>query len=229
MEWTPENVAKFWDYTSQFPELYFTYRCGDVVAKHFRKYLRKSSNVLDYGRGTGFLIPRLLEFDVNVVGLDFSDKSIESVNVRFNGAPHFKGAFQRDELFKKGLQFDVIFLLEVIEHLDDEYLSKTFSDLKYFASKNGVIIITTPNNEKLEDNHIFCPQCEHVYHRWQHVRNWDEQKLRSYVENQGFHVVELYATDFVNRKNKTALIKSFAKRMLRRKPSKLVCVCKIKP
>lgn len=61
IEWTPENVAKFWDYTSNFPELYFTYRCGDMVVKKSGKYLKKGIDVLDYGCGAGSLIFHLLK------------------------------------------------------------------------------------------------------------------------------------------------------------------------
>lgn len=229
INWTKENVAKFWDYTSQFPELYFTYRCGGSVVKKFKKYLKKDCNVLDYGCGTGFLIPHLLKFGVNVTGLDFSDKSVESVNKKFSGEPYFKGAFKKEDIIKKGLKFDVIFLLEVIEHLDDEYLEKTFEDIKKLLTENGVVVITTPNDEKLADNHIFCPQCECVFHRWQHVRSWDEIKLRGYLEEQGFKIVGLFTTDFsaFSWKNKFDFIKHIVKRMLGCRAPKLACVCKI--
>lgn len=228
INWTEENVAKFWDYTSQFPELYFTYRCGGSVVKKFKKYLKKDCNVLDYGCGTGFLIPHLLKFGVNVMGLDFSDKSVESVNKKFSGEPYFKGAFKKEDIFKKRLKFDVIFLLEVVEHLNDEYLEKTFEDIKKLLTENGIAIITTPNDEKLEDNHIFCPQCEHVFHRWQHVRGWDEIKLRDYLEKRGLKIVELFTTNFpeFSWKNKFDFVKHIVKRMLGYKASKLVCVYK---
>ena len=135
IEWTAENVEKFWDYTSQFPELYFTYRCGGSVVKKNKKYLKKDCNVLDYGCGTGFLIPHLLKSGVNVTGLDFYDKSVESVNKKFSGEPYFKGAFKQEDIFKKELKFDIIFLLEVIDHLDDEYLGKTFENIKKLLKK----------------------------------------------------------------------------------------------
>lgn len=144
------------------------------------------------------------------------------------GNNYFKGAFIREDIVKKGLRFDAVFLLEVIEHLNDEYLNEIFEDLKRLLKKDGVAIITTPNDEKLEDNHIFCPQCEHVFHRWQHVRNWNEERLRAYVEQKGFKILELYATDFAaSLKNKMAFGKHLIKKLLGHKSPKLVCVCKI--
>lgn len=229
MEWTGERVAKFWNYISNFPELYFTYKCGDLVVAKTKKYLKRGSNVLDYGCGTGFLIPHLLKSGANVMGLDFSEESIRSVNDRFTGEGNFKGAFTKEQLIEKHAHFDVIFLLEVIEHLNDKYLEEVFNDLKYFLKKDGVCIITTPNDEKLEDNYIFCPQCEHVFHKWQHMSSWDKNKLRTYVENRGLKIVELYKAYFEAsfKKDKFLFMKHVVKKILGKASSKLVCVCKL--
>lgn len=72
IEWSPEQVAKFWDHTSQFPELYFTYQFGHSIINKLKGYLKKDSKILDYGCGTGFLIPHLLKCGFKVTGIDFS-------------------------------------------------------------------------------------------------------------------------------------------------------------
>lgn len=32
----------------------------------------------------------------------------------------------------------------------------------------GALIITTPNEENLEDNMVYCPVSNTIFHRWQH-------------------------------------------------------------
>ena len=87
IEWTDEQVKKFWDYESQFPEKYFTHTFGDRILEEVGEHLLGKKNVLDYGTGIGLLIPHMLKHDLEVTGTDFSHDSIESVNQRFKNEP----------------------------------------------------------------------------------------------------------------------------------------------
>ncbi|MBI5413853.1 class I SAM-dependent methyltransferase [Candidatus Peregrinibacteria bacterium] len=229
IKWTPENVTRFWDFTSQFHELYFTYQFGDLIVDKLKKYFGSAHTVLDYGCGTGDIIPHLLRLGVDVTGIDFSPESVELVNNKFNNEPHFRGAFCLDEVLKKNEKFDAIMLVEVIEHLDDEYLDRTFEDIKKLIAKDGILIVTTPNDEKLKDSEVFCPQCEHSFHRWQHVRSWNVNTLPDYLKKKGFNVVESFTTDFSAsfKRNKLNHLKYLVKRMANMRLPHLVCVCKI--
>lgn len=228
IEWTAENVKRIWDYTSGFPELYFTNQFGDIIINRFRKFIKKGNNVLDYGCGTGFLIPHLLKLGANVTGLDFSDESINSVNIRFSSSSGFKGAFRIDEVIKSGKKFDVLFLIEVIEHLDDKALNESFSNIKKMLSNDGILIITTPNEERLDESQVFCPNCEHLFHKWQHIRSWNQSTLSHCLEKNGFAVTESFVTDFSAslKRNQIRLAKLLIKKLLSKKLPHLACVCR---
>lgn len=228
IEWTAENIRRIWDYTSGFPELYFTNKFGDIIVDRFKKFIKKGSNILDYGCGTGFLIPHLLKLGANVTGLDFSDESINSVNARFGEAHAFKGAFGIEEVLKSGKKFDVIFLIEVIEHLDDKALNESLANIKKMLSNDGILIVTTPNDETLDESQVFCPNCEHLFHKWQHIRSWNKKTLCSCLERNGFDIVNSFVTDFSAslKRNQVRLAKLIIKKLFSKKLPHLACVCR---
>jgi 2-polyprenyl-3-methyl-5-hydroxy-6-metoxy-1,4-benzoquinol methylase len=194
------------------------------------RFLRGRQSVLDYGCGTGYIIPHLLQRGHQVWGLDFSADSIDSVNAQFRGRDGFEGAYLADDLARQGRKFDAIVSIEVIEHLDDHHLAKTLSSFGTLLAPGGVVILTTPNDENLSGSEAFCPVCEHVFHRWQHVRSWSAQSLPAHLTSHGFAVTETLTTDFSVsfRSNPARLLKELAARFLRpgRRPPHLVCVCK---
>ena len=91
--WDEKLVIKFWDYYSQFPEKYFTYRFGDNIVNVISEKIKPGSVVLDYGCGTGFIIKHFLNRGFQIYGADTSSQSVEFVNKQYNNFPDFKGAF----------------------------------------------------------------------------------------------------------------------------------------
>ena len=196
IEWTDDQVKKFWDYESQFPEKYFTHTFGGRILEEIGEYLKGKKNVLDYGTGIGLLIPHLLKHNFEVTGTDFSHDSIESVNKRFKNESNFTGAYYIDDIVNINKKYDVIFCIEMIEHINDHYLDITFRNFKSLLADGGLIVITTPNDEVLNDNKVFCPNCNSVFHRWQHVKSWSATSLEKAITNFGFKKENIYTTFF---------------------------------
>jgi 2-polyprenyl-3-methyl-5-hydroxy-6-metoxy-1,4-benzoquinol methylase len=200
LKWDSDLINKFWDFYSHFPEEYFTNKYGMNIVRQFENEIKEGSKVLDYGCGTGFLIKYLLEKNFEIFGADSSPDSVNYVNNIYNGNKHFKGAYLIKDVLKLNLKFDIIFVIEVIEHLPDIYLEELFKNVYSLLSPDGKVIITTPNNENLELSKVYCPNCDHTFHRWQHVRSWDDKKLSNYLENSGFTVEKIFGTDFTQAK-----------------------------
>lgn len=213
MEWTDENVRKFWNYESNFKENYFTYQVGDKVVKYLNKYLSDKSNILDFGCGAGYLIKHLLVMDMEVFGLDFSDESVKKVNNLYSGEVNFRGAYTLDYICEKKYTFDSIIATEVIEHLDDKKLDGMMNFVKYSLSKDGIAIFTTPNDENLSKSMVYCPESDNIFHRWQHVRSWSEESLKTYLLKY-FQHVEIKTTNFSIVTSRKTSLKIFIKKIL---------------
>jgi 2-polyprenyl-3-methyl-5-hydroxy-6-metoxy-1,4-benzoquinol methylase len=141
--------------------------------------------------------------------------------------PSFKGTYTPGELLAGKEKFDVVVLAEIIEHVDDDALVRVMSDVRRVLLPGGVAIITTPNDENLDGDSVYCPCCNHTFHRWQHVRSWSARTLAERLFSYGFQVVVADETDFsLTRNNGVAryYLHRFLRALLRRKQPHLMVV-----
>ena len=115
--------------------------------------LPKLPRILDVGCGTGGNLPVLAEFG-HVIGMEMDDGAIEMARMRQVGRIE-KGGLP-DDLPRSTETFDVILLLDVLEHIDDERAS--LKALKALLTPAGYMVLTVPAFPYLwskhdEDNH----------------------------------------------------------------------------
>lgn len=204
VDWTDEKVERFWTFQNRydaFEETWFTRQVGKGIINFFRNKTEIKGTLLDYGTGKGHLVAHLLDLDpVTVYGFDFSPESKSNVDSKYKDRTNYKGTV----LIRGGAEFssfqsnffDVVFLIEAIEHLTDKYLFPTFEEIHRILKPGGRIIVTTPNSENLSAQHVLCPDCGALYHRVQHVRGFNEADLCDLMERQKFRKVASGATNF---------------------------------
>jgi 2-polyprenyl-3-methyl-5-hydroxy-6-metoxy-1,4-benzoquinol methylase len=204
--WTPEKVSRLWNFYSsadEFSNLYFSKQVGGLVFKYARRFIdmRSIRSILDYGCGQGHMLRHLLSLTDDhqyCYGIDFSVSSVNRVNIEFSSHPRFKGAtfLNSDSSIISDSSMDLIFVLEVVEHLDDQHLNM-MKELTYRKLKNGGhIVITTPNRENLKEGIVLCPDCGSMFHRWQHIRSWSTDSVRHEMKAAGFQTVHVNETNF---------------------------------
>jgi len=184
--WTSERIGRFWDYmagTPGFEDLYFARQAGPALIKYIAGKIRIGIAV-DMGCGRGDLIALLLDKGYDAYGSDQSAASGESVNARFRGNPHFRGAVVGPAL--PDASANTVFMLEVVEHMDDEALTRALRDAHRILKPGGHLVLTTPNDEDLRAAKRMCPECGAVFHQMQHVRSWSAATLAEFVGKFGF-------------------------------------------
>jgi len=177
------------------------------------KYI-KSGNVLDIGFGSGVLEKIIYSnhsSNVNLTGIDISEESVRNCKIRF---PKWK--FIRmdvNEVNKLNEKFDLVIMLEVLEHISPKFTFGTLSKIFKLLNKDGQLILSVPLNEGLEDmiNSGTNPNA--------HVRVYSFEILRRELILSGFRVdrkVNLYAFHNLYK------IKSLIAQILRKKPNNLI-------
>lgn len=183
VEWTPEKVARVWDFygsVDAFRPLYFSAHSGAaIVGRADREVGLRGKRVLDFGAGHGDLLAHLFARGIAAKGLEFSSGSALATRARFSNEPLFGGIEIADELpapFPEG-SFDVIFLVEVVEHLLEHQLGPTVREIERLLVPGGYVVATAPNDEELVLEHVRCPDCGATFHRWQHQRSLTPDSL----------------------------------------------------
>ncbi len=186
IDWTPEHVRRFWDYmggTPGFEDLYFARRSGPALVKYVARKI-SIGTVVDIGCGRGDLLQLLLDRGYDAYGADQSQASVDAVNARFLGNPRFRGAVVGTAL--PDAIADTVFMLEVVEHMDDAALIEALGDARRVLKTGGRLVLTTPNDEDLQAAKRMCPECGAVFHQMQHVRSWTAETLSNFLAKVGF-------------------------------------------
>ncbi|SIN80877.1 class I SAM-dependent methyltransferase [Algoriphagus halophilus] len=194
--WDENSLKSFWDFESLQPENFFTNGHGDEILESVNKYLDKSISILDYGAGFGFLSKKLLDRGMQVSAMEFSNKGVKLLEGELKSYPTLKKVFSYDHLLDSGEKFDLIFVVEVIEHIYDKELNQLFDNVKQLLRPGGKVVFTTPNDEDLSKSYIYCPFSDKVFHRWQHVRSWNVETLNQKIIEKGLKPVRVQSTHF---------------------------------
>jgi len=143
--------------------------CAKYIVRMARPYI--GPKVIDLGAGSGALIALI----PNAIGIDLVGRPERNVQ---------KGDITNLE-FGDG-QFDTVFCLEVLEHLNDDDLERCVREAYRLLKEGGKLIITTPYREDLSLQIIRCPFCGEQYHRYGHQQSFDMDTMRNLLERHGF-------------------------------------------
>jgi cyclopropane fatty-acyl-phospholipid synthase-like methyltransferase len=185
---------------------------------------------LDYGAGKGFLLQKFANSsNFQFSAAEFGSDALILLENKFGSYNNYLGTIDlgNQDLSHEAKKFDIITLIEVIEHLTDEFFEDTFFKINTLLSDNGKLIITTPFDENLTKKEVFCPDCGCVFHRVQHVRLFNVKSIADAMRNFGFDVLISEAIDF-NYYKKRSFVKQMAYKfksliLPKRKPH-FVCV-----
>jgi SAM-dependent methyltransferase len=206
---------KLWDYLQNEGLRPGTFSEGRP--RYLARYLRSGSQVLNIGVGAGRLEELALARGVVMHSLDPDARAIEGLRERLQMSGRAHVGYAQAMPFPDHA-FDAVVMAEVIEHLDDATLAGALDETRRTLKPGGMLLVTTPYREVLEDNAVFCPQCGNVFHRYGHAQSFDKPRLRTLLERHQYAVERLLVTGFVDweRRGVRNLLKSLARFALAR-------------
>lgn len=193
VQWTPDKVRRFWDHsTAGMADIYFAKMVGHSIVSYVERQIRIGT-ALDLGCGTGGLIDSLLARGSEAFGSDQSPETVAALNGRLAHRHGFKGAYVGTDRIPP---VDTVFMLEVIEHMDDLALAAALKAAATLLKPGGHLVLTTPNEERLAASLRICPDCGCEFHTMQHVRSWSAPTLDAHMRASGFRTVRCESTLF---------------------------------
>lgn len=140
----------------------------------------KAKIILDIGVGYGYIESLLSNHkNIKIFGNDISQNAVKNLSKRF------KGSFKVESLYKMKYKknfFDVVFMLEVLEHVPPSKTFKLIKDIKSFLKEKGVLILSVPTNEELED------MKDNING---HVRMYTQDLIKEELRIAGFKVLKI--------------------------------------
>jgi 2-polyprenyl-3-methyl-5-hydroxy-6-metoxy-1,4-benzoquinol methylase len=194
LDWTTKLVDRFWDGISKtrLVELNFSRLGGKALIAAFSHLLPKEGRILDFGAGDGDLIEMMCKRGLQVAAYEPSMGRSRNLQKRLSGEPGFLGTVDT----KSAEVFDVVLLIEVIEHILQDQLEDSLNLVARYTRTGGILIVTTPNNEDLELNMAYCPVSNTLYHRWQHVRSFTPESLGGLLAAYGFEQLAIHQLEY---------------------------------
>lgn len=149
-EITNLNTRIFWD--KKLDKTEFLIKQNEMTRERIQisaSYIPKNSiKILDIGAGYGFLEEVISKIEnLEIYANDISGVAIENLKRRF------KGKFKVESIYNlnyKKNYFDVVFALEVLEHVPPSKVFYALSNIKKVLKKYGTLVISVPTNEGLE-------------------------------------------------------------------------------
>ena len=161
--------------------------------KLFKKILKQtknnSINVLDIGGGTGWLCDLLKTIDkrialTQIVDIDNSAKK----NAKEKGHQYFEG---RIEEFTSSEKFDLIFLLNLLEHVARPI--EVLQQIEQLLNPGGIVLIKTPNILSL-DARLFRKKYWGGLHCPRHWIIFSENSFRNMLTTTDLRITNLHYT-----------------------------------
>ena len=182
------DQTKIWDHFQNDDET------GDTFANAFPRYefiarqIASGVHVLNIGVGRGGLESILVNKGCMVSCLDPSERAIDRLRKQYELGERAQVGFSQSMPFLDS-QFDVVVMSEVLEHLSNDVLSSSLTEVRRVLKPGGRFIGTVPANENLLDNGAMCPDCGKLFHRWGHLQSFSLSRLRQLLLANGLVVL----------------------------------------
>ena len=168
-------------------------RLQQAITKHIPQ---EAKLILDVGCGNGWIAKYFLPKGKNVISMDIALKNPAQVlkeNPAENHAAVVADAYFLP--FKKN-SFDAIIASEVMEHVYDPKLF--ISSLMEVLKPGGILIITTPYDEKIE--YFLCVHCNKPTPKNAHLHSFNERNVGNFIpENYKDYRVEKFSNKYLVR------------------------------
>ncbi len=201
-------AAEWWDPEGSFKPLHkfnpirIKY-IKDSIIQHFniksKNIPLKNINILDIGCGGGLISVPMKRLGANVVGIDASLKNIKVAKIysKKNNL-QIKYICSSPEKLKIKKKFDVLLMLEIVEHVND--INLFIKQSSKFLKKNGLMFVATLN--KTLKSYIFAIIGAEYILNWLPIgtHDWEKfmkpNKLINIAKNSKLNLIDLNGIKF---------------------------------
>lgn len=162
---------------------YITEANKERIQKTIKMIPEDTRSLLDVGCGNGAIINNIPS-SFYAVGIDSSIQALEYVNRN-------KTVGVCNSLPFKDKSFDIVISAELLEHLDNQILSKTLTELQRISRK--YILISVPFQEKPWETFVKCADCGYAYSPYYHQQYFDARRIKTLLKSE-YQIIKFCGT-----------------------------------
>ncbi len=175
-------------------------RLNYIIREISRKKIAFMPRVLNIGAGNGYLEESAQQLGWDIYSLDPDGGTINRLtNKGIKGRIGYIEHMPFDDA-----SFDFVIASEVLEHLSDKQRQGGLGEIVRVIVQGGWFLGTVPYCENLLLNHVVCPKCGEIFHRWGHKKSFDIKTIRDEL-SLFLDVVEVKRTAFVSFRGRSSL------------------------
>lgn len=169
---TPVNMGDWW-FDVATNDHFWIRRRFEVAKRLADSVIRNSRHAAEIGCGNG-LLQRDIEdyYGISVAGFELNEVALKK-NVCRMSPLYCYNIHQRDPEFRA--HFDLLFLFDVLEHIDDE--SGFLQSVKFHLAESGTLLINVPAHQSLYSDYDRAAG---------HIRRYSVDQLAKVAEQNGF-------------------------------------------
>jgi 2-polyprenyl-3-methyl-5-hydroxy-6-metoxy-1,4-benzoquinol methylase len=167
----------------------YDYKVGNIIQTYnervleiFKKNVPKNAKILDAGCAFGDLLALLDNNNYQTYGIDISKYALEKAR-KITKAQLLLGDLN-DTLPYTSNFFDVIFALDIIEHLESPY--KFLLELRRVLKMGGILFIQTPNINSIFER--FTKDMWFGYRDETHLYLFNRKNIKFLLEKSGYSI-----------------------------------------
>lgn len=149
---------------------------------------QNNKNILEVGCATGFFLSEAKKRGYNVEGIEISKFASDYAKKKFN-INVYNGTIEN---FKTKNKFNVIVLLDVIEHVLS--IDSLFKRIKELCENDSILIISTPITDNIL---VKTLKKRWIQYRPEHLIYFNRKSIQQYLINEGFSILK---TGYLKRK-----------------------------
>jgi 2-polyprenyl-3-methyl-5-hydroxy-6-metoxy-1,4-benzoquinol methylase len=207
--WDAQKVKRVWDFYGDNPAFdasrFSAHSGSEIVNWAFSRIKPVESTNVDIGCGAGDLVQVLAHCSrrkvKSVQGFEFSSESVERAKSATESLERVAGINLISNDMPIREDFDIAWMIEVVEHLTDDELEQSMDLVKTALKPGGKFVVTTPNEEDIEAAERMCPCCGAIFHPKQHVRAWSAHSLSNFLESKGFVIDARICTNWLDHRS----------------------------
>ena len=202
------NQTKYWNKNRKLSSQIFQFPVYEFLDSYIKK--NQITSLIDVGCGIGNKLAYIYNSNPNlkIIGIDQKDP-IDFCREKYNFGDWIIDDFE-SKMPNLNLKAQIVVCCDVIEHIVNPDLLLDY--LKQRIEKNGRIIISTPERDRLRGKkNLNSPNKFHV-------REWNYYELEEYLKYKGFKIVNHFLQYPIKFGINSFTLNFFLKRVLKLKP-----------